>query len=479
MPLDFRPDFDPSTAGIITDCNNLIPTAKGYRSGYTAAWTGVAALAAACTGSAALRKVDDTVRAFAGTASNLYELSGTSWTSVSKGGGYTSGTNRWRFAQVGNMSFATNYADTPQYTTSGAFADRTGMPKCAHICASGDFLLIAKTNEGTYGDDAQRWWCSALGDPTSWTPSLATQAATAQWTDTPGPITAMKPLGDMVVMFKARSIAVLSYQGPPTIWARRTIATDIGSPSSEGVIVLPDALYWIGFDNIYKLDAGGVPQPFGWGVKEWLFNRIDKSSYQNIIGLYDRYRSTLYWWYPTQASGGTIAEYLAYNLVTQKFGFGTMTVESAMEYISPSLTYDNLWAGLTFDTVPTTTFDDITSQNTGVNPAVFDSSHKLSTLTGSATTSSLTTGYWGGNDKFTLLKRVVPKFLTIPTSATMTPYWVEELGLSDTTGTAVTMGQYGKFDTLRSAKYHKFKFDLTGNHEITDIGVISQPSSRE
>src|SRR5512137_1761698 len=140
----FVPDAPETTPGIVTACDNFIPSKRGLRSAFSAAASGYAALAAACVGAASVRKVDGTQRVFAGTAAKLYEQSSGSWADVTRvsGGNYSSGTNRWRFAQWGDVTIAVNYADTPQYSNgTGAFANLTAMPKAKFVCASNDFIM--------------------------------------------------------------------------------------------------------------------------------------------------------------------------------------------------------------------------------------------------------------------------------------------------------------------------------------------------
>jgi uncharacterized protein YfiM (DUF2279 family) len=48
----FSPDIDPTTPGVITDCENLIPTLRGYAGAPSGVSVGMSALAAAALGAA-------------------------------------------------------------------------------------------------------------------------------------------------------------------------------------------------------------------------------------------------------------------------------------------------------------------------------------------------------------------------------------------------------------------------------------------
>ena len=198
--LGFAPDFDSTAPGILTDCSRLVPTPSGYTSAQSPITAGLPALAAECRGAAVMRKLDNSKRIFAGTQTKLYQQSGSTWADVSRATNYTGGTdNRWRFVQFGDVSLAVNQTEPLQASSSGAFSDVAGSPKARLIESVAGFVMLAGTNEATYGDSTDRWWCSGLYDHTVWTPSIATQCATGRLVDAPGDIRALKRLGNDVV----------------------------------------------------------------------------------------------------------------------------------------------------------------------------------------------------------------------------------------------------------------------------------------
>lgn len=84
--IGFAPDADPMSPGVLTDCVNVVPTDVGFEGGpaQADAVTGLAALAAECRGSAVLTSTAGTRRHFAGTQTKLYEVTGTTWTDVTR-----------------------------------------------------------------------------------------------------------------------------------------------------------------------------------------------------------------------------------------------------------------------------------------------------------------------------------------------------------------------------------------------------------
>ena len=106
VPLaGFVPDADPTTPGILLQCDGWIPNSRGMRTAYTLTDAGYDALPAACTGYYFSRLNDGTAKCYAGTAAGLYELSGVNWTDRDGGATYVSGIN-WRFATLGNVTYA-------------------------------------------------------------------------------------------------------------------------------------------------------------------------------------------------------------------------------------------------------------------------------------------------------------------------------------------------------------------------------------
>lgn len=111
--IGFGPDLDPATPGVLVDCDNIIPTTKGFSSGNSLVDAGLAALDSACKGAYVGTLLDGTKRIVAGTNAKLWDISGGAWTDRSKAGGYT-GLAPWRFTMFGSNIIATNRAQRIQ-----------------------------------------------------------------------------------------------------------------------------------------------------------------------------------------------------------------------------------------------------------------------------------------------------------------------------------------------------------------------------
>lgn len=475
--IGYAPDVDQTVEGVITDCSAFIPTEKGMQAAPSAQSTGVDALASTCYGAAAVRKLDNTTRVIAGTGTKLYELVGTSWTDRTRasGGNYAlSADYIWRFAQFGDTTLAVAKSDTLQYSSSGAFADVTGAPKASIVETVSGFVFLFDTNEASFGDSPNRWWCAAQNTYDDWTPSIATQSASGLLVSTPGKIFAARRFGDQIVVYKERAMYIGTYVGAPQIWNFQQVPGEAGCNSQEAVVNIgttenPVHIF-MGVDNFWRFD-GARPVPIGEGViKNTVYSEFDDAFAERVRSVHDRVNSRIYFYYPLQGSNGALTACVVYHYRKNQWGRDDRTIEAALEYVS---------GGITWDTIPFSTWDSISPfltwessyWNAGAyTPAIFDTNHNLMSLDGAANSSSFTTGDLGDDDNYYLLSRVKPKWFTKPTTATMTNYYKANEGDTLTTGIVTTMDR-SRFDTLISSRWHRLQFNMTGNAVLSEVVV--------
>lgn len=466
IPLaGFAPDADSTTPGVILAANNVIPSLRGLKAFPSPADVGMPALAAACQGAAMAVKLDGTSRTFAGTQTKLYELVSGAWSDVGRGTNYSVATDLvWRFAQFGNDTLAANKADTLQRSSGAAFADVSGAPKASLVEAVSGFVILADTNEATYGDSPDRWWCSAIYDPTSWTPNVSTQCTTGRLVDTAGAIVGLRALGDQVVIYKNRAIHVGTYTGAPAVWSFHAVAGRVGAVSNEAIVSIGTAHYFIGSEDIYYFD-GSRPEPIATGaVRAWFFSRLAKASAYKIKGMHDRVNGAVYWFYPTTNSA--LDSVLIYNYKTQKWGAATLSVEVPVEIITGGYTIDGLdGLSATIDGLPPISFDSPFWISGQPVPAVVTTDHKPKPLNGAAGSSSITTGDMGDDQYRSVLNRFRMRWAVPPTTATAYGMAIDDLGTTpDQQSTASMAGN--RFDLLQDGKWHRIQIDMTGDWEL-------------
>lgn len=469
--MKFLPDAQESAPGVLLDVE-MVPTPRGYAGAPSLVSAGYAALAADSTGAAVAYGLDGSTRLFAGTTTALYEGSGGTWTDVSRGTAYSTGDAPWQFAQFGNTSLAINKSTQLQQSSSGAFADVANAPKAAVMETVGGFVLLGNCNDtGTglstaYGDQPHRWWCSQLFNATgSWEPSVTTQATSGLLTSSNGGIKAAKRLGEQIVFYKERAIHVGTYVGPPEVWRFDQVPGVVGTWGQSSVVSIGDVHLFIGFEDIYRFD-GSRPVPIADGVREWFFDRLNKSFAYKIFALHDFLNGTVWWFYPS-GSSQTLNAALIYNYRANAFGHVTIDATVALQAVTSSITYDGLGALFaTYDTLPDIAYDSPFWQSAAPVLAVFQG-EDLKTLTGNSAGGTMTTGWVGDPDRFSLMDRVRLRWRVKPTNATMTPIAVTELGAAKEAGTAQLNGD--RFDVLQSARWHQMQVTFTGPVEVEGI----------
>ena len=488
--LSYQPDADPTQDGVITACTATIPTYRGIGAAKSPQDTLNNALASTCIGAASLLKLDSTSRTFAGTTTKLYELLSGAWTDRSSGGGsYTTVTNRWRFAQYGDVSLATNKNNALQYSSSGAFAKVTksavDAPMADIVETVGNFVFLANVVNGPspYNTDAaNRWWCSAIGDYTDWTPAVATQCATGLLTSVPGGITAVRKFGDQCVIYKRKGMYIGTYVGPPVIWSFPEIPTALtGTWCQESVVNIgtPEQPlhFFVGPDDFYIFD-GTRPMSVGNGIKETFFNTVNIAAANQIQLVQNRSRTLVYVYYPS-GSSTTCNACLVFNYRTKKWGVDDLSIEYAFEYINPGVTYDGLGTYYsTYGDFPTSAYDVAFVGADTIMPAVFKTDHKIYTLNGSGTTSTVTSHDMGTDNVVTNVSRLLPRFITKPSSASVTNYIRATSGDTLTSDQTTTMAG-GRFDFMRSSPWHRFVFSFSGDWELSEVNVVAHQDGLE
>lgn len=480
VPLNaWAPDEDPTIPGIITDCTNLVPSKRGYKSAPTGSVTGLPALAAECRGAAMVTKIDGTNILYAGTQTKIYKAGVTSWTDVSRiTSDYTgSSSSKWCFAQQGNITFAVQKTDISQFFGAAAtdFADLAAMPKANLVETWGNFVVVADYNNGT--DTPDGYATSAIADYTNWTASVTTQCVYGRLYDTPGGCTGLKAIGDYLCVFKKRSFYLGRYVGSPSVIEFSLISSIIGAVSQESIVRVGQILYFVGDDNIWAFDTASTT-PIGEPIRSF-FNGDCNNLYRNLTkGQHDRINGIVYWFYARSPSVTTNA-FIAYNHRTNKWGKGTVSVEATTEYIVPASDYDTLNAAYTtYDAFPSGSYDSISQSGDSPLPAYFDTSHQIRTFTGSNSTYELVTGDYGMDGEISLVQRVRPRYQANPTSSTLTNYYKDNKGSALTVGVSTTESS-GKYDLLRAARWHRAKLAGSGDMEISGLDITAKNAGRE
>jgi hypothetical protein len=405
----------------------------------------------------------------------LYELGSGTWTDRT-GSALTSG-QTYSWATSGLSTYVSNIYNKIRSATTGNFTAIAEAPKAACLATSFGFLIAGNYDDGSAVPDGVYW--SAQFNPDDWTADVATQCGYIRLLDTPGRITALRTLNEQVVAYKERSMYLGVYQAQgPYFWIYRLLSGDIGAVSQEAVVDIGFAHFFVGYNDIWVFD-GSVPRSIGAGIREWFYRDLDRAYASSIRGLYDRDRALVYWWYPVPGSGGVLTKYIVYNVMTSKWGAGSLTVECVGEALTPSATWDS-WAGTSaWNSLLSGTWDSGVLASALPFPAVVTTAHKLSYLSGPSSSANFTTGRVGAEDQVALLRRVAPRWFAAPGSATLTNYYTQTPGAVLTQGATTAMGTLKRFDVLRAARWHAVKLSVVGDAELAGITVDAVPQGLE
>ncbi len=262
VPVYFAPDFDNAWSahpGALASMNAFAPLQLGaYGSVGTANLFGSSTIAntGVLTGYM-FRQVNGTVRFIVGdNAGNLDEYD--SSLSKTNRAALASSPVNWNMAAWGNQIIAVDYVDAPQSSTGAGFTGLAGSPpKARLIAANQNFVMLADTDDGANQYSDQVWW-SAIQNPTSWTPAIATQAGNYRILDAPGPIRALVAYNDTFIAFKDNAMFLGTYQGPPYIWGWQAISRHIGCVGAKAVKELDGKLYFLHTSGFYEFDGQSI-----------------------------------------------------------------------------------------------------------------------------------------------------------------------------------------------------------------------------
>jgi hypothetical protein len=474
--LGFAPDADQTTPGILSDCENLIPAVIGMEGAPSAVTpSGVPALAAGCKGAAVVYKLDNSRRLFAGSQTNMYELVAGAWTDRSRAGNYTAGTDsRWAFAQFGDSTLACSGSEVIQRSTTGAFADIATAPRAEVIFSVGAFVMALNTNDGTVKPDG--WHCCAAFDDTSWTPSITTQAASGRLVATPGRLTAGARMGEYAIAYKERSIYLGQYVGAPVVWDWVQVAGgNAGCVGKNALVDIGGVHFFVGEDNFWLFD-GTRPTPLGDGaLRLWFVNNSNSAFLYKTVCTFDRQNNRVWIFYP--GVGSTECDQaIVYHVQSKMWGRANRSIQCALTYVSSGYTYDTMTdLSATYDAFPTISWGSQFWNAASSSLAFFNTSNQLQSLSGSPTTSNMTTGEVGDDDAVMLLQQIRFRYGLAPTSATVQTRYMQNSGGTYADGVSGSLND-GKFDTLKAARWHKAIVDFTGPVRVTHMNAKMKPA---
>jgi hypothetical protein len=434
VPLqDYAPDLPSDTPGILLDCNNALPSTKGYKSRNAPAQV-APAVPGPIYGSYLAYYSDQSTSVLAATNSQIYRLVSGAWQASGIAYAATAGT-RVRFTQFNDDVIAVAPGISPLVATgpTGTFAILPGTTGSPPSNAS-VVLSIAGTVVMFKGAN---WYNSAFGNDTTWTPDVQTLAATGTLYDYPGPIVAAAPIFRAMVVFKENAIWLGTFTGAPFVWNFQLISAETGTWGQECVVVLPDSIAFLGIDDFY-VTTGYTPTRIPNNIRRWFFDNVNQQYLPLVTSWYDALNVTIFWHYCSKQAPNppSCDRYVAYNLRMGKWATGYLEMNSVIGNTQPG----------------------------AMNGYYFDDQKQLWSWTGAPGTMMLKTSYMGQPSRLTQLMRVRASFSegTYPTSESLVPYHTYILGQPDGTGPDTVLGADDWFNFRQYDRYHRVQLNTVG-----------------
>jgi hypothetical protein len=251
---------------------------------------------------------------------------------------------QWRFAQTGNLVFATQ-ANVPlqvfDLSTSAAFGDALGSPpQAGYIDVVGRFVVLS----GLLSNPYRIQW-SALNSfnaAQSWTSGINS----SDFQDFPdGGIVRGVAGGEFGTIFQDQAIRRMTYvPGSPVVFQIDRIAQDKGLFAPYSVVRAGEFVFFYSGQGFQRIVPGGLPEQIGRERVDRTFRAdLDLGSLQLMIGAADPRSTKVYWAYKSSSgSAGLYDKILGYDYVLGRFFQVAMSGEYLLGISQTGLTLDGL-----------------------------------------------------------------------------------------------------------------------------------------
>jgi hypothetical protein len=390
---EWRPDM-PDLGQWAREAMNVIPAEESYRPLNALSGTSNA-LNARAQGAAWFRGTGGATKMFAGDATKLYLLSGTTWNDVSRtvGGAYSPGADgQWRFAQYGYNAFAVNGIDNPQKFDLASGTNWVLMggspPVGTYITTVRDFVVMGKI-----GSTPQRVQWSPINSPEGTWGSIAATQADFQDLSDGGNVTGLVG-GEYGLIFQEAAVRRMTYEAPPIIFRIDKIANELGCSVPGSVASLIDRAFFLHKAGFYMVQGGQAITPIGRGkVDRTFWAEFDEANLFRCSAAIDPVRSLYIFAYPANGSGGTPNRLLIYNWVTQKWTHAAVTCELVFGGVSQqSYTLEQLDPFGNLETLPYSLDSSFWTGTLSLLLYAFDATHKSGSFSGSSLEATVETG---------------------------------------------------------------------------------------
>ena len=474
----WTPDrLDPHNMGLVR-VNNAIPHTNGFSVARDFSAI-TSSLPDKVVGATFGRKPTGTEVLFAGTASGLYRLLGdnATWCDVSPSGSSFMNVNSWEFSQVDNLILATGktqgvYSFNLDGNT-GACDDSRELfvalsgdpPKADYISSFRQFTVL-----GGIEDYPSRLQWSGFNNATLWSPSRFTQSDFQDLPSRNGKVQALVP-GNYMVVFQEKSIHIMSYVGPPTVFRFDEVDLERGTDAPLSVCSTGETIFFHSGDGFFRLDGGRQLTPIGEDrVDKWLEDNV--SHILSLRGVVDPENHAVFWSFDGRG-GGRYTHILVYRWDVDSWGLIEQEHDYAVAAPAFSQTLDaaafNDLYGNNIDGSYQVSFDSPLWLSGRLNLRLFNEDHKMGSLSGVPKQAVFESGYRmigrGGYHKIIGVTPIVGDLGTYNPEADQTVRVdvrdrIQQRTASDSQ--VRSLNKWGNADIHLRGSYFKIRTTLTG-----------------
>ena len=254
---------------------------------------------------------------------------------------------------LNGVPIISNGADEPVYWAGSNLAtltDWTATETCRFITAF-QYHLFALDISGPGGTfpSMLRWSDAAAPGtiPASWTPSASTEAGDVELSDSPGRLLCAYPLRDSLIIYKRSAMYQAKYVGGDNVFNFRKVQAASGALTRRSVCDVNGQHVVVTDGDIIQTDGSNRRSLGEARVKDWLFNQLDQSTYDNLFCSYNRSRSEVVIGFPS--TGNTFCDTaLVYNVELDRFGVRDLdqVTHAPVGFVNDT-TESNTWADRT------------------------------------------------------------------------------------------------------------------------------------
>jgi len=475
--IGFAPDLDPTTPGACSVMANVLPiSSKGWRAApsldrYTSRFSTPTAATAfsqvffSAGGNVLLRAQSQII------STNQFITAGTATGTLALLTAYPSS-----FVDFGQYILAANpghpvAARSTDVVSMHTFVPQAGAPQSMFLTVASRFVVAFDNTDG--------WACCARDDHSSWTANPATLAAFGRLPGRSDDLNrCAATIGDDIILFKGVSaylgrfvpnnveVWVFELLRNVNINASHYTATEYGA----GVVVLAD-------DGLYYFDGASLTNLMDERMSRWFARYFVSPSYSNRV-IVDEVRDLIWvkayiYDLDNDPSAGGYSTYV-FVCDPRTKRWGRWNGEAIINIEAGKHQYPKHWAGHGYTRTGLRSVWAIPYGTTAVTTIP----REIAGAATAAAAAQIVTHDFGHAFIDSELTQANLKFITAPTGATVTaaPMQRNTLDGSLSTAAAVARASNGGFDVRQNARWHRLKFDITGEFEIGGLAVDLKPT---